>query len=184
MTLAALAVGLALASRWRIPASPVVLPMLLAASVNAAGLPHRPLPGWAADAAMAVLGAWVGMRFQRQGLIRHLALAGWAALLSLGLLAASLGVGWALHRITGMPVLASVLATAPGALESMTAAALATGAQPGMVLSFHVMRMLASLAVGPVLASHLTANARLAPSGPNATSGGSHPAEHPPRLRG
>ena len=167
VTLATVAAGLALATRWRIPAAPVILPMLVAAFVNAAGLPHRPLPRWATDAAMAVLGTWVGMRFRRRELNRHVALAGWAALLSLGLLIASLGVGLALHRLTGVSALASILATAPGALEGMTATALATGAEPGLVLSFHVMRMAASLALGPALASSLADDARRWPASLN-----------------
>lgn len=156
-TLASLATGLLLATFIRVPAGPVILPMVIAAGLNGAGLPHQALPPWIANAAMAVLGTWVGTQFRREDVGRYLALSVWAAVLSSGLIGGSMAVGWALYRLTGLPLLVAMLATAPGALESMAAAALATGEQPGIVVTFHVVRMVATLALGPALASRLPA---------------------------
>ena len=154
-TLVALAAGLALAGRLRAPAGPVLLPMLLSAGLQVAGWTHRPLPVWSVDLAMAVIGTWVGMQFDRRTVARYLTVGLWAAVLSAGLIAGGLGVGWALHRATGMPLVVCLLATAPGGTDTMTATALALGAAPGVVLVFHVVRMVAALLLGPLAASRL-----------------------------
>ncbi len=158
--LAIAALGAAVGKRLPLPAAPLLVAMTLAAlTSSAAGLPLM-VPGLLSGAALAVLGTWVGSRFERATVERAGRVAAVSAALTVGLFALSVAVGWSLHRFSGIPTLAALLATAPGAIETMTAIAVATGAHPELVLAVHVARFVVALLVGPPLSAALSGRPR------------------------
>ena len=158
--LAIAAFGAAVGKRLPLPAAPLLVAMTLAAlTSSAAGLPLK-VPALLSGAALAVLGTWVGSRFERATVERAGRVAAISAALSVGLLVLSVGVGWSLHWFSGIPALAALLATAPGAIETMTAVAVATGAHPELVVAVHVARFVVALLLGPPLSTALSGHPR------------------------
>ena len=157
----ALTLGCGLAGRWagaraHLPAASLLGPLVLAAALSLSGLvPGVGVPGPLEDLAYAVVGLQVGLRFTRAGLAtvaRVLPAA--LALIVVGVLG-SAGLAWALAAATGLPLLDTYLATTPGGLYAVLAAAVGSGADATFVLSVQVLRLLVMLLAAPALASAL-----------------------------
>ena len=157
----ALTVGCGVAGRWvgtraHLPAASLLGPLVLAAVLSLSGLvPGVGVPGPLEDLGYAVIGLQVGLRFTRASLAtvaRVLPAA--LALIVVGLLG-SAGLAWALSATTGLPLLDTYLATTPGGLYAVLAAAVGSGADATFVLSVQVLRLLVMLLAAPALASLL-----------------------------
>ncbi|HEY8486349.1 MAG TPA: AbrB family transcriptional regulator, partial [Limnochordales bacterium] len=157
---AVVASGFVLGRRLPLPAASLLASMVVGALVATFAPVHPAVPFPVSVGAFLVLGTFVGSRFEREVLHRAWPVALAAVGSSLVLMAANLAIGWGLHLASGLPVLTAVLATAPGAIETMTAMAVATGANPGLVLSVHVARFFLALLLGPLVTGLLTGRRR------------------------
>jgi hypothetical protein len=135
-------VGFFVARRIRLPAHFMMGPLLFSGAAHIAGLTVARPPRLLVIAAQVVVGSAIGCRFVGMP-VRQVAgrvMLGLAyALLILGV---ALGCAFLLHRWTGLPTSAMLLALAPGGLPEMTLIALALDVELALVVSHHLVRML------------------------------------------
>lgn len=147
------AAGVVAARLLRLPSGPLLGPMLLVAAV-ALTAPRlvSPVPDVVEAVAFAVIGLEVGLRFDPPALRRaaRILAPALATIIALVVLCAVLALG--LAAWTGRPVLDWYLATTPGGLYAVAAAALDVGADAAFVTSVQVLRLFAMLLAAPVLA--------------------------------
>ncbi|MCI2237851.1 AbrB family transcriptional regulator [Kineococcus sp. TRM81007] len=149
------------AGRWlghraHLPAASMLGPLLLTAVVSLGGLTGGArVPAALEATAYALVGLEVGLRFTAAslaGVARVLPAA--LALIAVGVLG-SAGLAALLSASTGLPLLDTYLATTPGGLYAVLAAAVDSGADATFVLSVQVLRLLVMLLAAPVLARAL-----------------------------
>ncbi|WP_432565304.1 AbrB family transcriptional regulator [Kineococcus sp. SYSU DK003] len=155
-----------LGRRAHLPAHTLLGPLLLAAAASLTGLTGgAQVPDLLQQVAYALIGLQIGLRFTRASLAtvaRVLPAA--LALIVVGVLG-SAGLGVALSRVSGLPALDTYLATTPGGLYAVLAAAVGSGADATFVLSVQVLRLLVMLLAAPVLARLLAGRGRPAGQG-------------------
>lgn len=147
--------GVRIGRALRIPAGAMTMPLVLTLAVDATGLVHAAWPAPLPPLAYAAIGLQVGLLFDPEVLRRLRLLAipilGFTVVLVLGCAALSYG----LAAITGMGTLTAYLATAPGGMDSVTIAAIGSGADTSLVLAMQMARFLVVIAIGPPLVRHL-----------------------------
>jgi membrane AbrB-like protein len=152
LTLLVIACGMLLARRLRVPAGTLLLPMLLAAALNASGLLRITLPAWLLWATYACLGWYIGMRFTRCT-VRHALRAIPQLVLATFLLIALCGVAaWMLTAWLGVDPLSAYLATTPGGLDSVVVIAAGSGCDVPFVMAQQTLRLFAVVLMGPLVA--------------------------------
>ena len=139
-----------LAANWlKIPAAPVVGPMLLSAAVHLVGVTDSGPPLELVAVAQVIVGASLGCRFSGVALAligRTLVLAVGATLL---LLTITIGFAVLLNALTGQPVSALILAFAPGGLAEMSLIALALAMDAAFVATHHIVRIFLIVVIAP-----------------------------------
>ncbi|WP_336489866.1 AbrB family transcriptional regulator [Methylobacterium nigriterrae] len=159
-TLAVAILGAGVALALRLPAGALIGPMILGSGLHATGIASIALPVPLLEAAYAVIGWYVGLRFTRETLRETIhALPGiFAATLAVILLCA----GWAfgLTHLLAIDFLTAFLATSPGGLDSVAIIAVGSKADVSFVLAVQTLRLFVVLITGPVLAKWI---ARAAP---------------------
>lgn len=147
----AIALGGAAAGRLvRLPAGVLLGPLLLAAGLTLA-LPDDSfaVPPLLREAAFAAIGLQVGLRFTVET-IRQLGRLLLPVVLSVvGLVVACFGLAVALHAATHVPLLDAYLATTPGGLYVVLAAAVGTGADTTFVVAVQGLRLLVMVLLAP-----------------------------------
>ena len=146
------AVGAPLAKLLRVPSGALLGPMVLAAAV-AIVRPDlvRPVPRLIQDAAFLVIGLQVGLRFSLEQFrlgVRSLPAVGVAIV---GIMAGCAVLGAGMAAWTGRPFFDCYLATTPGGLYAVLAAAVQTGADAAYVTSVQVLRVFMMLLAAPAL---------------------------------
>ncbi|WP_432522577.1 AbrB family transcriptional regulator [Kineococcus sp. SYSU DK006] len=163
LTAACAAAGPWLGRRAHLPAASLLGPLLLAAAASLGGLTGGAgVPAPVQEVAYALVGLQVGLRFTPRSLVavaRVLPAA--LALIVVGVLG-SAGLGVLLSAVTGLPALDTYLATTPGGLYAVLAAAVGAGADATFVLSVQVLRLLVMLLAAPALATLLAGRGRAA----------------------
>lgn len=144
--IAAGGVGLGIGRRLRIPAGPLVGPLLASAALHLAGLVTAAPPREAVIAAQIVVGASIGVRFTGVRALELARLVVQGAATTLVMLATTLLVAALLHATLGLPLAATALAFVPGGLAEMSLIALALDADPAFVAAHHIVRI--ALVVG------------------------------------
>ncbi|WP_241666847.1 AbrB family transcriptional regulator [Muricoccus nepalensis] len=153
----AAAVALALAGAWagrasRVPAGPMLLPLLAGALLQSSGLVALQVPAWLAALAFGAIGFQIGLGFTR-GVLARAASALPTILLSIAVLIALCGLmSIALARALGLDPLTAYLAMSPGGIDSVAAIGAASGADMSFVMALQTVRMLVVLLLGPPLA--------------------------------
>jgi membrane AbrB-like protein len=133
----------------RIPAGSVLAPMIVAAALSGTG---ARMPGLVQDAAFAVVGLQVGLRFT-PATVREARRLVPAVLASIaGLIVACAGLAVVLAAMTGVTYADAYLATTPGGLYAVLATALdGGGEEPAFVLAVQVLRLLIMVSAAPLL---------------------------------
>ena len=138
-----------LLQRLRLPAAYLIGGMMVSVAAHVTGLVSGVMSYWLAAVAFVSLGGLIGSRFS--GVT-------WPQLrraLSAGTLVTVLGVFLAgvfaviAHLITGMDLIAVLIAFAPGGLETMAAMSVILGIDPTFVASHHVARLLMLTVIVP-----------------------------------
>ena len=144
--------GSALALRLRVPAGPLMVPMVLGVLLQDIGVLQIELPPWLLAASYALVGWSIGLRFTRPILL-HAARAlprVFAAILAL--LLACGGLAAALVLLVGTDPLTAYLATSPGGVDSIAIIAASNPVDVSFVMAMQTARFLAVLLAGPRLA--------------------------------
>ena len=152
--LAAAAGGL-LARLARAPAASLVGPLALSALATVTGVVALAVPAVVADAAFVVVGASVGLRFDRASVRRagRLAPAMAGAVVVLSVVCAALGL--ALLAALDTDPLTAYLATTPGGISSVLAAAFDSGADLTIVVAVQTLRLMVLALAAPFAARGL-----------------------------
>ncbi|HLS90453.1 MAG TPA: AbrB family transcriptional regulator, partial [Limnochordia bacterium] len=141
--------------RWlRLPSASFLGPFIVAAAGTFI-LGPVPFPDWLFNAALLVLGAWIGVQFDGPFIRRLGRVALVKSILVLLLVAATAAIGYAFSRLLGINPVTALLASSPGAMEAMVALSLKLGAHTPLVISMQMVRFLAMLLAGPWIARSL-----------------------------
>jgi membrane AbrB-like protein len=142
------AIGMAL----RIPAGTLLVPMAIAAVLEAMGLVIIVLPPWLLAITYAFLGWSIGLSFNRE-ILQHAARALLPIMLAIGVM---IGVCAALAALlvhyAGIDPLTAYLATSPGGMDSVAIIGAASKADLSFVMALQIVRLVIVLMVGPPLA--------------------------------
>lgn len=148
-----------LGRRAHLPAATLLGPLLLTAASSLSGVTAgAQVPELLQQVAYALIGLQIGLRFTRSSLAAVARVLPAAFALIVVGVAGSAALGVALSRATGLPALDTYLATTPGGLYAVLAAAVGSGADATFVLSVQVLRLLVMLLAAPVLAKALSHN--------------------------
>lgn len=146
-----------LGRRAHLPAATLLGPLLLTAAFSLSGVTAgAQVPDLLQQVAYALIGLQIGLRFTRSSLAAVARVLPAAFVLIVVGVAGSAALGVALSRATGLPALDTYLATTPGGLYAVLAAAVGSGADATFVLSVQVLRLLVMLLAAPVLAKALS----------------------------
>jgi membrane AbrB-like protein len=157
---AALAVaGVLLAGVARAPAGTLVGPLILGALATVTGAVTLAVPAPVADAAFVVVGASVGLRFDRESLRHAGRLAPYMAGAVIVLSAICATLGTLLLAALQTDQLTAYLATTPGGISSVLAAAFDTGADLTVVVAVQTSRLLVLALAAPFAARLLRVSA-------------------------
>jgi len=152
LTAAAAPVGLLAARALRIPAGPLLGPLLLTAALTLSGTVHDvTVPPVLRDTAFALIGVQVGLRFTVESLraVRALLVPvlGSIVLLIVG----CAGLAWLLSVTANVSFLDAYLATTPGGLYAVLATAFGSGANTTFVLAVQGLRLLVMVLAAPAV---------------------------------
>lgn len=149
LLLAACAVGWPAAQRLRIPAAPLVGPMILSALLHLGGATESQPPTTIVNLAQLFIGVTVGCRFTGAGKreVGH-ALAIGAGLAALMLFLTAL-FSAAVNAVTGVPFAVAVLGFSPGGLAEMALVGLALGVDVAFIATHHVARIFLVVLLAP-----------------------------------
>jgi membrane AbrB-like protein len=151
-TLALAGAGLAAGVWLRLPAGPLLIPMVAGALVEGSGLAHIALPPWFLALSYAFLGWSVGLGFTR-AILLHARRALPQVLLSiLVLIAVSGGLAFILVETAGVDPLSAYLATSPGGMDTVAIIAASSNVDLSFVMALQTVRFLLVLLAGPPLA--------------------------------
>jgi membrane AbrB-like protein len=159
LTLSVALAGAWLGSKVRLPAGPLLLPMVVCTVLQDLGWLRIELPPWLLAASYAIVGFSIGARFT-QAILRHVLSAlprVFAATAALIVICA--GIGYVLSIVAGIDPLTAFLATSPGGAD--TVAIIAAGSHVNMpfVVAMQTARFLLILFTGPALARFMARRA-------------------------
>jgi uncharacterized protein len=147
--LAICAIGWPLAKMLKLPAAPIMGPLIISAGLHVSGILTSAPPAELVLLAQIILGAWLGGRFLgitkvelKAGLTCALALT--LYLMLLGLLGAALA-----HRLTRLDYPTLLLAFAPGGIGEMSLMGLALHLEGSVIALHHLARILLVLLIAP-----------------------------------
>jgi uncharacterized protein len=154
LMIAALALGAVVAVVTRLPAGALLAPMI-AAAVLAVTIGDFRVPAIVREPAFAAIGLQVGLRFT-PGLLRQAGRLLVPSLLCIfGLLVACFGLALILDATTGASLLDAYLATTPGGLYAVLAAAFGTGADTTFVIAVQSLRLFVMILLAPLVVRRL-----------------------------
>jgi membrane AbrB-like protein len=138
--------------RLRLPASPLLLPMIITTVLQDLGYMRIELPQPFLAASYLIIGWAIGFRFTRD-IFRQAAKALPRVLASIvTLVGTCAAIGWVLARIAHLDGLTAYLATSPGGADSVAIIASSTPVDASIVMAVQIGRFLSVLLLGPVLA--------------------------------
>jgi uncharacterized protein len=144
------ALGVPLGRVLRLPAAPMLGPMILSAAAHVSGLVDLPPPTLLVIGAQVVLGAIIGCRFIGAALRevgRDLFLSVFS---TAGMLVTGLGFAWVVASLTGTSLAQAFLAYSPGGLTEMSLLALAMGGDIAYVSVTHIVRIVMVIFSAPL----------------------------------
>ena len=144
------ALGIPLGLALRLPAAPMLGPMLVSGAVHVAGLVELPPPDLLVIAAQIVLGVRIGARFNGVAagmIVRDL---GFGAVSSIMMISVALIFAWVASYASGVEMTQSFLAFSPGGFIEMSLLALALGQEVAYVSFAHMARILLVIFGAPV----------------------------------
>ncbi len=149
--------GGALAKRVKMPGGSLLGAMLATGAVSLAASDSQPLPEMFRSAALLLLGIYIGSSMQRDRLMRMRHVLPAALIAILVFIAVGTGLGWVLHRhfAPDISLVTALLGTMPGGASGLTAVAYDLGAEPRLVASLHMVRLMIVFGLLPLILRRL-----------------------------
>lgn len=135
----------------RLPAGALLIPLVLGTILQLTDVLHVALPGWFTALAMAAIGGYVGLRFDRPTVLYVLKRLPTMICCSLLLIAVSAVLAYGIALMLHKDYLSVYLATSPGGLDSMAIIAVDSQADVSLVLAMQALRLFTVIVVGPFL---------------------------------
>ncbi len=136
----------------RIPAGPLIVPLVVGATLHALGLASFALPIWLLAPSYALIGWRVGLGFTRD-VLANVASALPRVLGSiLVLIAFCGGLAFILSRTMGIDPLTAYLATSPGGMDSIAIISASSPVNLPFVMTLQAVRFVMVLIIGPTFA--------------------------------
>ncbi|WP_251977719.1 AbrB family transcriptional regulator [Salinicola avicenniae] len=136
----------------RLPAGALLGPVVLGTLAQLSGVITILIPQPLLELAYGIIGAYVGLRFDREtvrNIARALSKMIFASLLLIAMCALS---AWLMTRLMHADFVTAYLGTSPGGLDSMTIIAIDTHADVGLVVALQTLRLFTVVMVGPGMA--------------------------------
>lgn len=152
--------GAVVARRLRIPAGPMVVPLVAATSLQATGWLVIELPAGALMLAYSLIGWSIGLRFTRTTLGHAFAALPQVMTAIVALMALGVALAVALVQLTGVDPLSAYLATSPGGADSVAVIAATSAVDAGFVMAMQLARFLMVLVCGPQVSKFVANLAR------------------------
>jgi membrane AbrB-like protein len=149
--------------RFRLPAGPLLVPMVVVTVLQDVGLVRVELPQALLVTSFVIVGWAIGLRFTRESFSNAAHCLPQVVGAIVVLVGACAGIGWGLSRIAHIDLLTAYLATSPGGADSIAIIAAGTPIDVSFVMAAQMARFLAVLSLGPPLAKRA---ARLTPAIP------------------
>jgi membrane AbrB-like protein len=147
--------GLVLARVVPLPAGTMLIPMLVAAVIASTGrLPGASVPAWLLALAYLVVGFVAGSALTRDRLRDLSALFPLAVALTVLGIVVCAGIGLAFAATAHVSPLDGYLATTPGGLPAVTAVALQTGDNVGLILAMQSLRLFLAVLIAALVGAH------------------------------
>lgn len=150
--------GVWLGVRSRLPAGALLGPLILGVIAEEFRLVSLELPPGLPEAAFATIGAYAGLLFDRDSVLRVARLLPWLLLSNLLLMIACAALGLALVLIVRTDVLTAYLATTPGGIDSVAILAIESNSDVSLVTAIQTLRILAVIICGAALGKLLSKN--------------------------
>jgi membrane AbrB-like protein len=160
LTIVVAAAGALLAPLLRLPAGAFLGPTLLAAVLTLTGVIDIAVPPLLREAAFAVIGLYIGLRFERETLRQIGRLVGPVLISIVALIAGCFALAWVLKETAGVSLLDAYLATTPGGLYAVLPLAFGSGADATFVLAVQGLRVLVMVLAAPAVVRLLLRNAQ------------------------
>jgi membrane AbrB-like protein len=125
-----------------LPAAYVIGPMMATGLMNIAGVPLPEVPSILLIWAQITVGINMGRAFSVEDLKRGGKMVGLLAFTTVLLISLSFMLGYMLSLFTVLPLTTAILSVAPGGLVEMALTAVAVGADPSVVTSLQMVRVL------------------------------------------
>ena len=154
LTAAAIALGALAAVLTRVPAGSLLGPMVFAAIITLV-VGDFQVPAILREPAFAAIGLQVGLRFTPSLLREAGRLLVPTLLCIFGLLVACFGLALILHATADASLLDAYLATTPGGLYAVLAAAFGTGADTTFVIAVQTLRLFVMILLAPLVVRRL-----------------------------
>jgi len=145
-------VGYFVAARLRLPAPFMLGPLFFSAAAHMMGWTAAKPPVLLVVAAQVVVGSAIGCRFVGVSVRQVLGSVALGLVIAVVMLIGAFGMAFGLHKLTGLPFNAMLLALAPGGLPEMTLIALSLDIDLALVVSHHLARVLFINLAVPILA--------------------------------
>lgn len=153
--LAVIVIGILLGDH--LPAGALLIPLVLGAALQMAGLLTIAMPGWFTALAMASIGCYVGLRFDRPTVLYVLKRLPAMLLCSLLLIMTNAALAYVIALLLNKDYLSVYLATSPGGLDSMAIIAVDSQADVSLVMAMQALRLFTVILVGPYLVGKIIA---------------------------
>jgi uncharacterized protein len=151
-TMALAVIGAILGAKAKIPAGPLLIPLIGGTALSCTGLVTITLPPWLMAGCYALVGWSIGLRFTRE-IVLYAARVFWKiAASTVALIALCGGLAWLLHVTVGIDPLTAYLATSPGGADSVAIIAAAAHVDLPFVMAMQVARFMVVLLIGPTMA--------------------------------
>jgi membrane AbrB-like protein len=151
-TLALVGLGAISVPFLRMPAGPLLLPLVLGVILQDMGLVTIELPPWLLAASYALVGWSIGLRFTRPILVHAARALPRVVASTLVLIAVCGGLAALLVTAAGIDPLTAYLAMSPGAVDSVAIIAAASKLDMPFVMAMQTTRLLLVMLIGPSLA--------------------------------
>lgn len=135
----------------RAPVPPLLGTLAVIGTLRALEVPIPDSPQYISTIVQVVLGIYIGAKVTRDTVRELKSLVVPAAVISLWALTVIFFFGWLLSRLTWLDTYTAILSSSIGGLPEMMVLSMATGADLAVVLVMQTFRMLATVAVFPLL---------------------------------
>jgi hypothetical protein len=162
--------GWAVAERLRVPAAGFLGPLLFVGGSAILGVPQPQYPAWSVIACQVIFGTFLGCQADRDSVARVRALGRPVALATAWTILSAFAIAALLALLSGVDLTTSFLSAVPGGVAEMSAMSIGMQADTAIVATMQSLRVIATMAIIPVLTRRMAAPATVSAADTSASS--------------